>query len=70
MNWSCTLCGSRNWPSRTTSCPLCWDYSDEKPFGLEDFIDEHTEPDNDLALTKTKPTNHEPTTVLPKRPTH
>ena len=23
MNWPCTLCGSRDWPSDDSSCPLC-----------------------------------------------
>ena len=24
-NWPCTRCGSRNWPSPDTSCPLCYE---------------------------------------------
>ena len=25
MNWTCTLCGGRDWPSRESECPLCQD---------------------------------------------
>jgi hypothetical protein len=25
----CTLCGSRNWPTKETSCPLCYDDSED-----------------------------------------
>lgn len=71
MNWACTLCGSRDWPSKTTSCPLCRDYRhdpEDEPFGLEDELDEDEESESQLAITKTKPP-HEQTTVLPKLPT-
>jgi len=75
MKWSCTLCGSRDWPSRNTTCPLCRNYSDgqeptDEPFGREDWIDEPNEPDNALAPTKTQTINHEPTAVLPKLSSH
>lgn len=57
MKWSCTLCGSREWPSTTTTCPLCRDYSDEKPSGLEDEIDEDGQTDQPLAPAKNSKPN-------------
>lgn len=29
MKFPCTLCGSRNWPSSETSCPLCYEPEEE-----------------------------------------
>lgn len=26
----CTMCGSRNWPTKDTSCPLCYDETEEE----------------------------------------
>lgn len=35
IKFPCTLCGSRNWPSATSSCPLC-QFSDEIDHPEED----------------------------------
>ena len=29
MNFTCTLCGSRDWPRSDTTCPLCYEPEEE-----------------------------------------
>jgi hypothetical protein len=43
MNFSCTLCGSRDWPTKEDSCPLCRapdDPSDKKQLTDQEEPDE------------------------------
>lgn len=40
MKFSCTLCGSRDWPTAETDCPLCYRPETEEPTETDNETDE------------------------------
>lgn len=44
LNWPCTLCGSRDWPSDDSSCPLCRTQEEEE----EEENTDHEDTDHEI----------------------